>query len=110
MINVCAQAIYNMTNNSVDVKQYFLKTNRILTTSLVAILLLVSAVFWYTKSVTLENSSFWIGAAFMLLAVLFYQLPYVSFLLTRHHFDYADRSGIEILDSGWKAFRQWLES
>ncbi len=98
-----------MTNNSAGVKQYFLKTNRMLTISLVVILLVVSAVFWYTKSVTLENASFWIGAAFMLLAVLFYQLPYVSFLLTRHHFDNVDHNGIEILGSDWKTFKQWLE-
>ena len=99
-----------MTNNPIDVKQYFLKTNRLLTTSLIAILIVVSAVFWYTKVVTLENSSFWIGAVFMLLAVLFYQLPHVSFLLARRHFGNADRSGLEILDSDWKTFKQWLES
>ena len=110
MINICAQAIYDMSNTPADVKQYFIKTNRTLTTSLITILLVVSAVFWYTKTVTLENSSFWIGAAFMLLAVVFYQLPRVSFLITRRHFQKEDRSDIEILDSGWKPFRQWLES
>jgi drug/metabolite transporter (DMT)-like permease len=99
-----------MSKTSADVRQYFLKINRTLTTSLVTILIAVSAVFWYTKTVTLENSSFWIGAAFMLLAVVFYQLPYVSYLLTRRYFDNADRCGIEILDSGWKAFKQWLDS
>ncbi len=99
-----------MTNSPEGVKQYFLKTNRTVTTSLVAILIVVSAIFWYTKAVTLENSSSWIGAAFMLLAVLFYQLPRVSYLLTRRHFDSADRNGLEILDAGWKAFRHWLES
>jgi hypothetical protein len=99
-----------MTKTTIDVKQYFLKLNRNLTTSLVAILLAVSAVFWYTKAVTLENSSIWIGAAFMLLAVLFYQLPYVSYLLTQRHFESADRSSIEILYSDWKAFRRWLDT
>ena len=99
-----------MSKTSTDVKQYFLKTNRALTISLVSILIMVSALFWYTKAVTLENSSFWIGAALMLLAVLFYQLPYVSYLLTRRHFGGTDHSGIEILNSDWKSFRQWLES
>ena len=99
-----------MTKTPADIKQYFLKTNRILTISLVAILIVASALFWYTKAVTLENSSFWIGAAFMLLAVLFYQLPYVSYVLTRRHFESADRTGLEILDSSWKTFKQWLES
>lgn len=99
-----------MTNNPADVKKYFLKINRLLTTSLVAILIVASTLFWYTKAVTLENSSLWIGAAFMLLAVLFYQLPYVSFLLTRRHYDGVDHNGIEILDAGWKTFKKWLES
>ncbi len=99
-----------MTNTATDVKNYFLATNRSITVSLVVILIVVSAYFWYTQTVTLENASFWIGAAFMLLAVLFYQIPYVSFLITRRHFSSADRHGIEILDSGWKAFRQWLEA
>tara|TARA_R110002096_G_scaffold109088_16_gene238835 strand:+ start:634 stop:933 length:300 start_codon:yes stop_codon:yes gene_type:complete len=99
-----------MSNTPADVKQYFIRINRTLTTSLVAILIAVSAVFWYTKTATLENSSFWIGAAFMLLAVVFYQLPYVSYLITRRHFGQADRVGLEILDTGWKPFKQWLES
>ena len=99
-----------MSNNPTDVKQYFLKINRTLTISLVAILIGASALFWVTKAVTLEDSSFGIGAVFMLLAVLFYQLPYLSFLLTRHHFKSADQNGVEILDSGWKAFKQWLVS
>ena len=99
-----------MTITQTDIKQYFIITNRRLTASLVALLLAVSVVFWYTKAVTLENSSVWIGAAFMLLAVLFYQLPYVSYLLTVRHFESADRNGIEILDAGWKTFRQWIES
>lgn len=99
-----------MTNTPADIKQYFLKTNRNLTISLVAILILAAAVFWYTKAVTLENSSLWIGAAFMLLAVLFYQLPYLSYVLTRRHFVGADRARLEILDSDWKTFKLWLES
>ncbi|MDW3094403.1 MAG: hypothetical protein R8G33_01890 [Gammaproteobacteria bacterium] len=99
-----------MSNNPADVKQYFLKINRNLTSGLVAVLIVASALFWYTKVVTLENSSFWIGAAFMLLAIVFYQLPFVSFLLTRRHFDSVDRSNIEILDADWKTFRKWVES
>ena len=99
-----------MTNNPADVKKYFMKINRLLTSSLVSILIIISVVFWYTETVTVENSSFWIGAAFMLLALIFYQLPYVSFLVTRHHYAGQDWSGIEILGSGWRTFRQWLES
>ncbi len=110
VINFCTQAIDDMTNTPADVKQYFFKTNRIMTTGLVIILIVVSAIFWYTKAVTLESSSLWIGAALMLLAIIFYQLPFVSFLLTRRHFEEADRNGIEILDAGWKTFRKWLES
>ncbi|MFK7795469.1 MAG: hypothetical protein AB8B89_08975 [Gammaproteobacteria bacterium] len=99
-----------MSNTPEDVKSYFLKINRTITTSLVVILIMISVMFWYTKAATLESSSSSIGAALMILAVVFYQLPRVSFLITRRHFEKADRKGIEILDSGWKPFRQWLES
>ena len=99
-----------MAHHPNDVKQYFYKLNRNLTGGLVLILVIASLFFWYTKILTLQDSSMLIGAAFMLLAVLSYQLPYISFLLTRRHFASQDKSGIEILDSDWKTFKNWLES
>lgn len=93
-----------------DVKQYFLRINRLLTAGLLLILMVASLIIWYTNALPLKESSIQIGASFMLLAVLFYQLPYVSFLLTRRHFAAEDRQGIEILDSGWSAFKQWLNA
>ncbi len=93
-----------------DVKQYFLQLNRALTVGLIIILIIASMVFWYTESLSLQSSSSLIGAAFMLLAVLFYQLPYISFLLTRRKFSAENKQGIEILDSGWKVFKKWLEA
>lgn len=92
------------------VKQYFLNINRSLTIGLIFILIVASVSFWYTDTLRLQNSSTIIGAAFMLIAVIFYQLPYISFLLTRKHFADENREGIEILDSGWKTFRQWLDA
>lgn len=93
-----------------DVKDYFLKINRTLTLSLVSILIIASAIFWYTKAVTLDNSSLWIGAVFMILALLFYQLPYISYLYTRRHFKKERESDPEILISGWMQFKDWVES
>ncbi len=81
--------------------------NRMLTAGLILILILASLIFWVTEALPLHSSSSVIGLAFMLLAVIFYQLPYISFLLTRRHFADSDRSGIEILDAGWKTFKQW---
>ena len=66
-------------------------------------------VFWYKDLLSLQNSSLSIGTAFMLLAVLFYQLPYISYHLTRRKFADEDRQGIEILDSDWKVFKKWLD-
>ena len=99
-----------MSSKQNDVKQYFFKLNRTLTGGLITILIIAALIFWYTKTLLLETSSSYIGAGFMLLAVLFYQLPYISFLLTRRHFANQDRAGIEILDSGWKTFKQWLDA
>ena len=93
-----------------DVKQYFFKLNRGLTGGLILVLIIASLIFWYTKTLTLQSSSSLIGAAFILLAVLFYQIPYISFLLTRRHFSEHEKTGIEILDSDWKTFKQWVES
>jgi len=95
---------------SIDVKNYFLQINRRLTLSLIVLLIIVSMIFWYTELLSLQNSSSLIGAGFMLLAVIFYQLPYVSFLITRRKFANDSRQGIEILDSGWKLFRKWLDA
>jgi|GEM_PF-1532378 len=99
-----------MSSSANDVKQYFLQLNRALTGGLIAILIIVALVFWYTEALTLQNSSSLIGAGFMLLAVVFYQLPYISFVLTRRHFAGDDRKGIEILDSEWKTFKKWLDA
>lgn len=93
-----------------DVKQYFIQINRLLTGILLLILVIASLIIWYTDALPLRDSSVQIGASFMLLAVVFYQLPYVSFLITRRHFASEDRQGIEILDSGWGAFKQWLNA
>lgn len=94
---------------SIDVKNYFLQINRRLTLGLIALLVIVSMIFWYTGQLSLQNSSSLIGAGFMLLAVIFYQMPYVSFLITRRKFANHNRQGIEILDAGWKVFRKWLD-
>ena len=92
-----------------EIKDYFLKINRLMTLSLILLLLAASLVFWLTKAVTLENSSFWIGSAFMLLAIVFYQLPYLSYLLTRAHFNQHGETDSELLNSGWNQFKNSLD-
>lgn len=99
-----------MPHNANDVKQYFLSLNRNMTIGLIFILIIVSMIFWYTGLLSLENSSVVIGAGFMLLAVLFYQLPYISYRLTQRKFANQDRQGIEILDSGWSVFKKWVDT
>lgn len=99
-----------MSYSPEDVKQYFLKLNRSLTGGLIVVLIIASLVFWYTDTFSLHSSSTLIGLVFMILAVIFYQLPYFSYLLTRRRFSSKDRQGIEILDSGWKVFKQWLNA
>ena len=97
--------------NLTEIKNYFLNLNKTLTIALVAVLVSVSAVIWYTNVITIQNSSSLIGASFMVLAVLFYQLPYISYLLTRRHFKAdAGKQGAEILSSDWKTFKNWVQS
>lgn len=97
-----------MSDNHNHVKQYFLKINRALTIGLISLLIIVSSIIWYSEFLPISESSTTIGVAFMLLAVLFYQLPYISYVFTRRHFAGKDKNGIEILDAGWKTFKQWL--
>ena len=94
-----------------EIKDYFLSMNRTLTLALVAVLVCVSAGIWYTQIITIQNSSSLIGLSFMIIAVLFYQLPYISYLITRRHFrDIQNHQGAEILTSDWKAFKNWIQS
>ena len=101
----------NSTTNLAEIKNYFLNLNKMLTLALVAALVCASTIIWYTKVITIQNSSSLIGASFMVLAVIFYQLPYISYLLTRRRFK-TDKSkqGIEILTSDWKTFKNWIQS
>ena len=92
-----------------EIKDYFLKINRRMTTGLILLLIIVSLIFWATKSVTLENSSLWIGAALMLLAIVFYQLPFISYLLTRAHFRQQQQTDSALLNSGWSQFKASLD-
>ena len=91
------------------VREYFLRMNKTLTMSLIIALVIASALFWYTGLATIQDSSFWIGLAFMLLAVLFSQIPHISFLLTQHHFS-GQKNQVEVLNLSWKGFKNWLES
>ena len=100
----------NNITRPTDIKDYFLKTNQMLTLGLILILVLVSGIFWYTNTVTIENSSLWIGAAFMMLALIFYKLPYISYLWTRRHFNQEELSRPEILGYNWSQFKSWLDS
>ena len=93
---------------SAKIRDYFYKLNKTLTMGLIMILIIASALFWYTGVVTIQNSSFWIGLAFMLVAVLFSQIPHISFLITRNHFS-NQKSEVDILNSSWKGFKNWLE-
>ena len=92
-----------------EIKDYFLKINRWMTSALMLLLIIVSLIFWVTKSVTLENSSLWIGAALMLLAVVFYQLPFISYLLTRAYFKQQEQTDSALLNCGWRQFKARLD-
>ncbi len=99
-----------MTSYAAQIKTYFFKVNRRITAGLIAVLIASSVFFWYTGDLSVENSSVLIGSVLMLLAVVFYQIPFISFLLTRRHFDKHDHIGLEILEADWKTFRKWLEA
>ncbi len=101
-----------MDNDNIlaEIKDYFLNLNKALTLGLTIILISLSVLIWYTGTVTLQQSSMWIGLAFMLLALLFYKLPHISFLITRRHFSAHTDAEVGVLANGWGPFKSWIES
>ena len=93
-----------------EVKNHFFKINRGLTLGLILMIVLFSIIFWYTGIFSLESSSVWIGLALMLLAIVFYQLPFLSYLLTKRYFKQQENISSELLNSNWSQFKNWLES
>ena len=98
-------------SNQVSNKQiieYFFNINRILTIGLVLILAIISTLLWLS-SVSLQSISIWVGIVLMLVAVVFYRIPWFSYLLTRKHFIKLEILNNEVLNSGWVSFKKWLE-
>ena len=94
--------------SSKKITAYFYKVNRSLTLVLVSILAVAGLILWLT-GVSLQNISTSVGIVLMIFAVLFYRLPKFSYYLTKKHFNKQLDNGAGILDSGYDAFRKWLE-
>ena len=94
-----------------EIKTYYLSLNRTLTLALVAMLVCVSAFIWYTDAISIQSSSSVIGLSFMFMAVVFYKLPHISYLLIRRRYkNVQNLQGVEILASDWKTFKSWVQS
>ena len=91
-----------------QIKEYFFNINRTLSVGLVLMLVIVSAVFWL-MGISMQNISTWVGIVLMLLAVVFYQIPRISYQLTKKHFLNQGEFSDEVLNSGWAKFKKWLE-
>ncbi|MEM8843795.1 MAG: hypothetical protein AAGB35_02020 [Pseudomonadota bacterium] len=95
-----------VSNN--QIKEYFLNVNRMLTIGLVFLLVVISALFWLL-GISMQDISIWVGMAFMLLAVVFYRIPRLSYSLTKKHFLNHKALDDNILNSDWGRFKKWLE-
>ena len=95
---------------NVEFKNKFMRTNRKLTMALVLIVIVCSVLFWLLGYESGGETSVWIGSALMLLAVLFYKLPHLSFMLTKKQFIAAGQSTKDdhVL-ANWQTFKLWME-
>lgn len=70
-------------------------------------LALISAVFWYLGYASTDVYSIRIGLILMGLAVVFYKLPYVSYVYTSRRFKDHPQAQ-ELFAGGWKSFSRWV--
>lgn len=91
-----------------EIKHCFYQMNRVLTWTLVVLVALVSATFWYLGYAATDKYSTRIGLVLMGLAVIFYKLPYISYLFTKRRYKHS-QAAPGILDQGWKSFNSWLD-
>lgn len=100
-----------MTNISQNekIKIQFLATNQYLTLGLLLLVIVCSAIFWWMGVDVQGKSSVFTGLVLLVLAVVFYKLPYLSYILMKYRYQGDDIPTKSILDDGWPAFKRWVE-
>lgn len=100
-----------MTNISQNekLKTQFLAINRNLTLGLLLLVIAFSVIFWSLGVDVQGTSSVATGLVLIVLAVVFYKLPYLSFLLMKARRQDNSTSPRSLLDDGWPAFKRWIE-
>ena len=93
-----------------QIKEDFYRINRFLTLGLLGVIILASILFWRTGIASIEKYSIWIGLIFMGLAILFYKLPHISYLILRRRSTALNSAECANLCSGWNSFKTWLEA
>ena len=67
----------------------------------------VSAALWALGYAGTDAYSIRIGLSLMGLAVIFYKLPYVSYVYTRRRFKHHPKAQ-KVFSGGWKSFSNWV--
>jgi membrane protein YdbS with pleckstrin-like domain len=98
----------NISHND-QIKAQFLKTNRNLTFALLLLVIAASAIFWLYGVDVQGASSVVTGLVLLVLAVVFYKLPHISYLIMKYRQQNSAIQTKSILDDGWTAFKRWLE-
>lgn len=94
----------------VEFKNKFQNTNRMMTMGLVSLLIIISVIFWMLGYESGGQTSVWIGSILMLLAVVFYKLPHLSFILTKKKFQQGQNGpDDEHLYADWPTFKQSMQ-
>lgn len=92
-----------------QMKHNFYQLNRWLTLVLVLTIVIGAVLLWYFEIGSIGTYSTEIGLIFMGLAVIFYKIPHISYLLIRSRYQ-GHAETAEVVNSGWKSFRHWLEN
>ena len=97
------------TTQKEALKTQFMAANRNLTLGILAALIICSAGLWAAGVVVQGINSVMTGLVLIALAVVFYKLPHISYLLVRKNHQETMRSIDPKLAEDWLAFKKWLE-
>ena len=98
-----------MQSKQEQMKQNFYQLNRRLTLLLVLTIVIGAVLLWYFEIESIGPYSTEIGLFLMGLAIIFYKIPHISYLLIRGRYQ-GHVETAELVNSGWKSFRHWLDN
>lgn len=87
-----------------QIKRSHDRYNRLLTVALAAAVCLTGVLLWRGGVPLLDEHKPGVGLAIMLLAFVFYKIPYAAYRLNRRRYG-GDEAGLRLMGAGWRQYR-----